>query len=100
MLRQRTCPMILCAECGERITNSHSAMVVWSGKIEYVEEHAFAPVLLHKGDCDRRYEVKHGYQLWIELDAFLVQLLNNVGIKTVKEFAAIRKRETDFQAIG
>jgi len=81
----KTCPVMTCDRCGERIVDAANAMVRWNpDDLSDVE-------VTHKSDkCDLR---PWSANSWVDLDVWLSQLLHNVGYenadKRAKAFEAL-----------
>jgi hypothetical protein len=66
----RTCPLIICDECGERIQSFQDGVVVWNDAQQFRH--------IHKIRCD----APPRYPYWCGLGEHLRNLLFNVGMGT------------------
>lgn len=69
-----TCPVINCHVCLKQITDAKNGLVAYDSNRHKVG----GMIFLHKGDCDSRKKYPH----WVELSKFLIDLVENTGIKT------------------
>lgn len=96
--RGRHWPIVRCDACQERITDYHTACVMWDGLAD-----AATVFHAHKGCCVRAIERAirdvGGSDYWDNLDTPLSRLAYNLGLKSPKDFshaAAKVKREAIF----
>jgi hypothetical protein len=83
---QLWCPAFFCDICKEKIEDAERGIVLYNFK-------PTKPFFVHKFTCDRKFrdELNAKYSCWMQLDDFLVYIINNTG-SSPKKLAERLKR--------
>ena len=91
----RTCPRFVCQHCGMLVEDSGMALIAW----EHKGKQGWC---LHKGECWRAFDAKHGGNLLSspDIDIPVMWLLMNMGIKTTRQLLSLSKDAKEYPSIS